>query len=239
MSSRPSRGDPNKLMAGARPGFPNGAKTALMSAAETGNAAKVAALVDDGKADVGITNEHGLTALHFASTPEAARALVERGADMNALAKELEFSAPSASPLVVAIRRDDVKMVKALIALGASADSCESYPYDRCTSSPLKRCFGRNGGFKKEVLAALLEAGADVDGTAGATPLHVAIERESLEGVRMLCDAGADLTITCGAVDAPQAFETPLAFAIRVANPFIDGDSSIVAELRARGAPLA
>ena len=73
MSSRPSRGDPNKLIVGAHPGYPNGSKTALMSAAEGGSAAKVAALVDDGKADVSIKNEHGLTALHFASTPEAAR----------------------------------------------------------------------------------------------------------------------------------------------------------------------
>ena len=101
MSSRPSRGDPNKLIVSAHPAYPNGSKTALMSAAEAGSAAKVAALIDDGKADVGFKNEHGLTALHFASTPEAARALVERGADVGALAKELEYMKPSASPLIV------------------------------------------------------------------------------------------------------------------------------------------
>ena len=103
MSSRPSRGDPNKLIVSAHPAYPNGSKTALMSAAEAGSAAKVAALIDDGKADVGFKNEHGLTALHFASTPEAARALVERGADVGALAKELDWAQPSASPLIVAI----------------------------------------------------------------------------------------------------------------------------------------
>jgi ankyrin repeat protein len=89
----------------AHPAYPNGSKTALMSAAEAGSAAKVAALIDDGKADVGFKNEHGLTALHFASTPEAARALVERGADVGALAKELSWTQPSASPLIVAMRR--------------------------------------------------------------------------------------------------------------------------------------
>ena len=142
MSSRPSRGDPNKLMAGAHPGYPNGAKTALMSAAETGNAAKVAALIDDGKADVGIKNEHGLTALHFASTPEAARALVERGADINALAKEVKYGGgPSASPLIVAMGRGNLPVIKELIGLGADADNCQPYPYDyrSRSDSPIKR----------------------------------------------------------------------------------------------------
>lgn len=236
MSSRPSRGDPNKLIVGAHPGYPNGSKTALMSAAEAGSAAKVAALIDDGKADVGFKNEHGLTALHFASTPEAARALVERGADVGALAKELEYMKPSASPLIVAIRRDDAKVVKELIALGADAEICESYPYDNYGSdSPIKRCFGVHGAIKKEALAALLEAGASVDGTVGAPPLHMAIKAMHIVGVRALCDAGADLGLKCrmGAGFPP---ETALAFAIRTSQ--IAG-GAIEAELRGRGAPLA
>lgn len=156
---------------------------------------------------------------------------------MNALAKEVKYGGgPSASPLTVAMGRGNLPVIKELIALGADADNCEPYPYDKRgpSNSPIKRWIQQ--GFKKEVLAALIEAGADVDGVVGMPPLHFAISHGSLEAVRALCDAGANLALKCRMGSDPALpFETPLAFAIH--NQF--ASSPIEAELRARGAPLA
>lgn len=90
-----------------------------MNAAESGSADKIASLVDDSKADVKIANEHGLTALHFASTPEAARALVQRGADIEAKARDSSWHSARETPLMLAIRRSNVAVIKELAALGA------------------------------------------------------------------------------------------------------------------------
>ena len=200
------RGDVNKLVPGAHPSFPNGSKTALMSAAETGNSAKIARLVDEDKADVGVVNEHGLTALHFASTAEAVRALVERGADLHAKARDSAYA--RSKPLDIAIRHDNAAVIKELAAQGADVDG------EGGSVPPLCRCFGwRQGPIKAKALAALLAAGADVNGGGGVPPLLRAIDWCNLEAVRILCEAGADIGLKYG-YHGQQAC-TPLASAIR------------------------
>jgi len=225
MSSR--RGDPNKLVAGAHPGFPNGAKSALMSAAESGNAAKVEQLIDDQKADVNLKNEHGLTALHFASTPEVARALCERGADKEAKAFERTWGPACATPLALAIRRDSARMIKELGSLGADLDANDA--------DPIKRCLDANPP-KMKTLTALLEAGASVDGLSGMPPLFHVVRRHNIAAVRFLCDAGANLAIRCTLVAGGPAM-TALGYAMSLHKNEWTG--ACAAELQSRGAPLA
>jgi ankyrin repeat protein len=208
-----------------------------MNAAESGSADKIASLVDDSKADVKIANEHGLTALHFVSTPEAARALVQRGADIEAKARDSWHSAHE-TPLMLAIRRSNVAVIKELAALGADLDADDSAPVKRCIDHP----FGQS--FKKAVMAALLAAGAHVDGVSGAPPIFFAAEKRELDAVRFLCDNGANLAITVSRGGGPQ--ETVLAMLMRLhlartlrypGHPPLY--EAVIDELRARNAPLA
>jgi len=180
-----------------------------MQAAESGSADKIISLIDESKADVKIANEHGLTALHYASTPEAARALVRRGADIEAKAKD-GWHAAIETPLLLAIRRNDAAVIKELAALGADLDAGDS--------TPIKRCIEWSGQaydqpFKKKLMAALLAGGAHVDGVSGEPPLFFAARRRKLEALRFLCDSGANLAIKVSLGGGPS--ETVLAKTMR------------------------
>jgi ankyrin repeat protein len=217
------RGDPNKFFAATHPAFPSGRKTALMSAAEAGSAAKVRALVDDSKADVGLANEHGLTALHFASNAETVRALVERGADLHAKASR------NTEPLALAVRRgDDAGAITELAAQGVDVKAGGGFAAQCCY-----------GSGKAEALAALIALGEPVDGRSLGEIMIRAILSKNLAVVRVLCEAGANLALKSnyyvvdGNIVIGNELMTPLAAAIR--NKLGD----IEAVLREHGAPLA
>ena len=57
-----------------------------------------------------------------------------------------------------------------------------------------RRCTWRWGGDNPVMIAALIEAGADVEARAdhGWAPLHVAVARAALRAVVALVEAGAD-----------------------------------------------
>ena len=221
------RGDPNKFFAATHPAFPNGRKSALMSAAEAGNSKKVIALVDDSKADVGLANEHGLTALHFASNAETVRALVERGADLHGK------SSRNTEPLALAVRRGDASAITEFAALGVDVKAGDGFA---------TQCCYRSG--TAEVLAALIALGEPVDGRSGDGKLmclaiwHANFHSANLAVVRVLCEAGANLALKSnyyvmnGSTWSSELM-TPLAAAIR--NKLGD----IEALLREHGAPLA
>jgi hypothetical protein len=199
--------DPNKLTAGSRHHFPHGKMTPLMRVAESGAVDKVIEFVDVQKADVSISNEFGLQALHFASTRAVVRALIERGADVRAKAKEFVSSEEAKTePLELAVRRGYTGVVVELAASGADVNDCASL-VDMCLFSD-----NRLGA-----LAALLAAGLLVDGPGDdGTPLHKAIEQKNLAAVQILCDAGADLTIKSLRGGYPPKLKTPLAHAILI-----------------------
>jgi ankyrin repeat protein len=217
------RGDPNKLFPAAHPDFLEGRKTALMSAAAAGNAKKVTALIDDSKADVHLANEHGLMALHFASNGEVVRALVERGADLHAKVKAgYPHSWRHIEPLELAVDRGDASAITEFAAQGVSVSMHAVDLTKRC-------CYGN----KWAALAALIAAGAPVN----EKTMNHAIVCSNLAAVRVLCDAGANLTLKSEYwlsryVNSQKQYMTPLAAAIH----FKLGD--IEALLRARGAPL-
>jgi ankyrin repeat protein len=217
------RGDPNKFFAATHPAFPNGSKTALMSAAEAGSSKKVIALIDDSKANVGLANEHGLTALHFASNAETVRALVERGADLHAKA------AHDIEPLTLAVRRGDASAITEFAAQGVDVKAGRGFVVQCCY-----------GSGKAKALAALIALGEPVDGRSGnGEPMTNAIYSKNLAAVRVLCEAGANLALKSshyikdGNNYIGSEIMTPLAAAIR--NKLGD----IEALLRERGAPLA
>ncbi len=119
---------------------------------------------------------------------EAARLLIEFGADVNAIDGEKQ----RLTPLHVRAEHGDVEMVKLLLEHGADVHA------ESCMSTPLHCAVG---GFQhapperwRDVAERLLEAGADVNaGSAGNgdpnwTPLHHAA------AVSWLMEQGADQT---------------------------------------------
>jgi len=214
-----------------------------MQAAKSGSAQKIIALVDEFKADVKIANDVGLTALHFASTPEAARALVQRGADIEAKC----FHGLKETPLLWAIERNDAAVVKELTALGADLEYRESSPLKFCIQHP----YSNEKPFNKKLVEALLAGGASIDGVIGEPPLFYAASHGQVEAVRFLCDSGADLSIKLDDDDGPGPGETVLAMMIRMQvgrsvlypNHFyyqLKMDcQAVIEELRSRNAPRA
>jgi len=216
--------------------------TILMQAAKSGSAQKIIALVDEFKADVKIANDVGLTALHFASTPEAARALVQRGADIEAQC----FHGLKETPLLWAIERNDAAVVKELTALGADLEYRESSPLKFCIQHP----YSNEKLFYKKEMEALLAGGASIDGVIGEPPLFYAAVLGHVEAVRFLCDSGADLSIKLKYKGDYKGPETVLATMIREQaersmlypnfDHYLKKDcQAVIEELRLRNAPMA
>jgi RNA polymerase sigma factor (sigma-70 family) len=99
--------------------------------------------------------------------------------------------AGKASALIRAAQSGDVAMVKLLVEAGAAvSDVCA------CAGAETALWAATLAG-EPDVVAYLLEAGADpnVPAFAGATPLHVAIQRHHDSIARLLLTAGADPTL--------------------------------------------
>ena len=198
----------------------NSSRSRLMSTAEGGSAARIIKLIDEDKADATLANELGLTALHLASSAEAVRALIERGASINALAKRHEHALSSITPFYAAAMLDHDDAVREFVARGADLNA----------GGPIKMCPMIDNPNKMRALAAFIELGANLSGL-----LHESILRRQMAPLRMLVDGGADLAELSGFTG-----ETPLAMAIRYKNDRGLNEFYAKAEayLRSRGAPL-
>lgn len=149
----------------------------------------------------------------------AARALIERGADVNT------FVRGDGTPLVIAARFGDEALARYLIARGANVN--QAAPGD---GSPLimASAYGHLG-----MAQLLVEAGADVNGivTGDETPLINAARSNRLDVARFLIARGADVNL---AVMAPTLTGTerrsPLSEARRRSH------SAMIALLREHGA---
>lgn len=196
-----------------------------MSAAEHGNSAKVVKLIDEDKAQVDCMNEIGMTALHLASTGEVVRALCERGADVDAATYGYRME----KPLCFAVDNDYDAVVAELIAQGADVDA----KCDR-VRTPTSCCFPFSDTRlpKRKAFAALMAGGAELRDEE----LYLAVNKRCFEGVRMLVDAGADMTLKFAPYDIGHplglAPETPLSGAVR------RGSREIADFLKSRGAPM-
>jgi ankyrin repeat protein len=219
------------LDAGADPNVANGfGATPLMWCA--GDAKKVALLIAK-KANVNARSNLGRTPLMIAAAYdgaiEAARLLIEKGADVNARDKG------GFSVLEQAAAVNHIELARLLIATGADVNV-----QDEGGSTALMQA-AQNGDRSAELVKLLLEHGAKVNVRSGdtfeivkngpiglghLTPLLFAAGQGNYEAVEALVKAGADVN----AKDVRNA--TPLVFAVATdhANP------EIVKLLLARGA---
>ncbi len=98
--------------------------------------------------------------------------------------------------LFEAIDRHDLSAINKLLAQGASVEEKqEAWPYWRPIEAAVEEL---NTGGAVDVVKALIEAGADVNGwdvDQSLTPLHSAVYADNIEALGLLLQAGADPTI--------------------------------------------
>ena len=196
------------------------AYTGLFAAAARGDTAAIARLAAQ-KADVGARDGYARTPLHvaaYASQPNAMRALVEAGADSNALERDrydivtiaavandlptlqaaLELgtnprnvtSRYDGTALIAAAHLGHVEIVRELIRAGAPLDHVNNLGWTALIESIV---LGDGGARHTATLAALVAAGANVNlaDRSGTTPLQLAKGRGYREMAAILAAAGA------------------------------------------------
>lgn len=159
---------------------PAGLAGDIHTAAISGDVATIAALLDAGTpVDAPDPNGTPLIWALFGQQAEAARLLLERGADPNA-------DSPNGwSPLVFAVTMGEADLVAAMLAGGADPDA-------GAVQTPLGAATEAGA---EAMVAALLAAGADPRRrmAEGWTALHKAAETGDRAIARLLLDAGADV----------------------------------------------
>jgi ankyrin repeat protein len=127
----------------------------VFEAAAIGDVDRLRALLDADPALAGAWSEDGFTALHFAAFfghPEAAKLLVERGADLEARSTNTQF-ALDAAPLHSASAAGQLEVCEVLLEAGADVNAVQHGGYTALLDA------AANGN--AELVALLLERGAD------------------------------------------------------------------------------
>ena len=195
--------------------------TALLSAAGQGDAARVAAILDEHPELVNVRgtlpNNTGLrTALHFGSGHEAVvRTLLERGADPN-----VRDEGDNACPIHFAAERGDLAVVKLLVAHGADPMGagttheldalgwavCFDYAHHLEVADYLLAHGARHTVLSAvamgdvDAIRALAASGADLDQRMDRTnkrrtPLHLAVVKKQAAALATLIGLGAALDV--------------------------------------------
>jgi cytohesin len=166
-------------------------RSEIIKAAENGDLARLKALVAKGT-DVNVKNTRGYTPLHWAVSQnhkDVVEFLIAEGADVDAR------SNGDSTPLHFVKNK---AVAETLITNGADMEVKDNKGY-----TPLLRAAKYR---TKEVVEALLEAGALVDAKEkeeGQTPLHFAARRGNLEIAEALIAAGAEVNALDRSGDTP------------------------------------
>lgn len=142
----------------------------VFEAAAVGDGARVRELVEADPALAGAWGPDGFTALQLAcyfGQPEAARYLLDRGADVHAVAR----NAMAVQPLHAACASGQVEIARLLLEAGADVNARQHGGY-----TPLHEAAGRGD---EELARVLVERGADPSLRLddGKTPLELAAEK--------------------------------------------------------------
>lgn len=145
------------------------------------------------RADVNVTNEDGMTPLHFVWDFSLAKTLIINGANVNAKNNQ------GSSPLHWAVSRNLVNIARLLIEYGADVNMT-----DINGQTPLHFA-ARNGN--DVLILLLIKNGADVNATdkSGSTPLLTALSFGYQKSSRFLTMAGASEISNTDAL-APSSF---------------------------------
>jgi ankyrin repeat protein len=190
-----------QLESGADPNLASSeSKTALMFAAQAGDAALAGRLLKAG-ASIDAKNANGGTALMYAAMcpdPEVTRLLLQHGAQVNARAR-LGWTA-----LLVASVKGNVATARALLDGGAEPNAPDAYGW-----TPLMRAVHTRHPNIVELLLSRPDTDIDARERDGATALHIAASLGEKEMVALLLDAGANPAI----LDAQHRSAADLALA--------------------------
>ena len=255
---------PTVLLAGAitLPTPLAAADAPLIEAAGAGDAARVAALIEEG-ADPRAASPDGTTALHWAAraaSTEAVEHLLAAGADAESANRygvtPLALAAESGEPavvgallaagadpntatpagetvLMVAARTGRVPVLDQLLAAGATVDATESWR----GQTALMWAAAENNA---DAIARLLAAGAGVEArsSSGLTPLLFAVREGQLEASRALLAGGADVNAGVNNTTASTGSYTPAAtgHTSPLALAIINAHYELAAELLDAGA---
>lgn len=192
----------------------DGAWVPLHGAARGGHKRLVELLLERG-ADVNATARGGgWTALHSASNHnrvEVARVLLEHGAKPNVVAHDARrFDAPEATPLLLAIEKQEKEMVALLLEKGADASLANPDTH----KTPLVSALWEN---QKDVFKLLLDHQAQVDqpAAAGVTPLIFSAKSYRDEAMKALLARKARVDL------ADETGATALHYAAATAEPLV------------------
>jgi len=160
-------------------------RTRLMHACSVGNVARATSLIQV-RADVNAASAiDTLTPLMFAADnghTEIVRLLLEAGANPNVSMATRDYD----TPLLMAIRWEDLELVKLLVLWGATVDACNRKGTTALASAS-------DTGYT-DMVEFLIECGADVNAKQiddHFTPLLYACQSGRLETARLLLDRGA------------------------------------------------
>ncbi|HUC86529.1 MAG TPA: ankyrin repeat domain-containing protein, partial [Candidatus Acidoferrales bacterium] len=191
------------------------ATTPLVAAVVAGNKAMTQFLIDRG-ANVNFKGPNDNTALHLAARKgfqAVAEVLLASHADVNAQ------DAKGMTPLLGAVQNGQLKIAQTLIAAGANVNLKDS------KGQTALSCFQTS----PEICQALLNAGADpntVDAD-GRTPLSYAVERNSVQMVKLLLAAKADPNALFYALDKPDLLQALLNAGAKVDARRSDGHTPL------------
>ena len=163
--------------------------TALTAACSKGNINAINVLLKAG-ADPKIAHGQGYTCLHTAvlksCSKEILQTIIDHGADVNSTDKD------NVSALTIACCNGDADAINVLLKSGADANNADVVYGNACLYSATL------GGCSKETLQAIIDHGADVNGTckSGVTALMAACSEGNINAINVLLNAGADLNIT-------------------------------------------